>query len=203
MLKIIGTNASPFTRKVRVVAAEKRIEYHYLIESPWAAVTGVTAYNPLGKVPVLLLEDGAPIYDSRVIAEYLDGISPVGKLIPAANRERIEVKRWQALADGLLDAGVLVRMEHQRTPNERSQAWIDRQMGKISASLAEMEKLLGARSWCAGASLSLADIAVGCALGWLDFRYPHLEWRPICPALERLNAKLAERASFSDTVPTE
>lgn len=202
-MKLIGTNASPYTRKARVVAAEKKIEYEYVVENPWPSTSAVPAHNPLGKVPVLVLEDGTTLYDSRVIAEYLDGISPVGKLIPGANRERIEVKRWEALADGVLDAAVLVRLENQREANLRSQAWIDRQMSKASAGLAEMDKLLGSRAWCAGTTFTLADIAVGVCLGWLDYRYPQLDWRASCPALAKLTSKLAERPSFVETVPKD
>lgn len=202
-MKLIGTNASPYTRKVRVVAAEKKIEYAYVVENPWPSGSAVPTHNPLGKVPVLVLEDGTTLYDSRVIAEYLDGISPVGKLIPGTNRERIEVKRWEALADGVLDAGVLVRLENLREANLRSQTWIDRQMGKLSAGLAEMDRMLGNRAWCAGTSFTLADIAVGVCLGWIDYRYAQLDWRTSCPALARLATKLAERPSFSETTPKD
>jgi glutathione S-transferase len=202
-MKLIGTNASPYTRKARIVAAEKKIEYEYVVDSPWTATTGVPTHNPLGKVPVLILEDGSTLYDSRVIAEYLDGISPVGKLIPSNNRERIEVKRWEALADGVLDAAVLVRLENLRDPSLRNPQWIDRQMGKLSAGLAEMDRLIGTRNWCAGNAFTLADVAVGACLFWLDFRYPALDWRKSCPALAKLATKLAERPSFIDTVPSE
>jgi len=202
-LKLIGSAASPFARKVRIVLAEKRIEYTWEVQNPWAADSTVSDLNPLGKVPVLVLEDGTALYDSRVICEFLDGVSPIGKLIPAGNRERIEVRRWEALADGVVDAGALARAESQRPAHERSAAWSDRQMKKVTRGLDALEAQLGARAYCCGNNLTLADIAVGCCLGWLDFRYPKLGWREDRPNLERLAAKLADRPSFADTTPTD
>ncbi|ROR16284.1 glutathione S-transferase [Comamonas sp. BIGb0124] len=208
-MKLIGSPASPYVRKVRVVLAEKKLDYQMLPDDPWSATAQVPAYNPLGQVPCLVMEGGEALYDSRVIVEYLDTLSPVGKLIPATGRERAAVKTWEALADGVLDAGVLARLERHwpgRQDGERSQAWVDRQFGKIEAGLAAMERQLGAQPahvqpYCSGIHLSLSDIAVGCALGWLDFRFPEIDWRTEHPHLARLHDKLALRSSFADTVP--
>lgn len=200
-MKLIGTTASPYTRKVRIVLAEKKIEYGFEPDNPWSADSGVPARNPLGKVPVLLLEDGTPLFDSRVIVEFLDNVSPLARLIPAENRGRIEVRRWEALADGVLDAAILVRMENAREPSLRSADWIARQQGKVDAGLALMDAELGALAWCAGSSYTLADIALGCCLAWLDFRFPAMDWRGKHGNLARHAAKLAERPSFIDTPP--
>jgi glutathione S-transferase len=202
-LKLIGSAASPFARKARIVAAEKRVEYTWEPANPWAADATVADLNPLGKVPVLVLEDGAALYDSRVICEFLDGVSPIGKLIPAGNRERIEVRRWEALADGIVDAGALARAEGLRPAHERSSAWTERQMKKVERGLDALESQLGARAYCCGNNLTLADVAVGACLGWLDFRFPQLAWRDDRPNLARLAAKLAERPGFAETVPHE
>lgn len=202
-MKLIGSLPSPFTRKVRIVAAEKRVEYVWEPQNAWAPETPVPEYNPLGKVPVLVLDDGTTLYDSRVICEFLDSVSPIGKLIPADNRERIEVRRWEALADGALDAGVLARLEGQRPAAERSTAWIDRQMGKVARSLDAMDIQIGTRPWCHGNAFTLADVAVGACIGWFDLRFPQLEWRKDRPNLARLAVKLAERPSFAETAPRE
>jgi len=202
-LKLIGSFASPYTRKARIVAAEKRIEYTWESQSPWTAETTVPDWNPLGKVPVLVLDDGTALYDSRVICEFLDSASPLGRLIPADGRERIEVRRWEALADGVLDAGVLWRLESARPLGERSPSWIERQKAKVERGLDAMESQLGSRAFCTGPAFTLADIAVGCCLGWLDFRFPRLDWRADRPNLARLAAKLFERPSFAETVPRE
>ena len=202
-MKLLGVHPSPFTRKVRIVLAEKKIDYDFIIASPQAEGSPVPTHNPLGKVPVLVLEDGTAVYDSRVIVEFLDNVSPFGRLIPPGNRERIEVRRWEALADGVVDAAVLVRYESQRKKAERSAAWIERQMGKIRAGVDAMDPELGDRSFCTGNSYTLADIAVGVCLGYLDFRFPQLGWRDSHPNLARLEAKLAERPSFNDTVPRD
>ncbi len=200
-MKLFGTPASPYTRKVRIVLAEKKIDYDFEQQSPWEPKSAVAGKNPLGKVPVLELEDGTVLYDSRVIVEFLDNASPNAKLIPADKRERVEVRRWEALADGVLDAGVLVRQENLRSETERSRAWIERQTGKVQAGLATMNRELGERQWCAGNAYSLADIAVGACLGWLSFRFPNIDWRSAHANLARGMDKLSERQSFIDTVP--
>jgi glutathione S-transferase len=204
LMKLIGSNSSPYVRKVRVVMVEKKLDYVFVTEDVWAAQTTIAQANPLGKVPCLIMEGGEALFDSRVIVEYLDTLSPVGKLIPSVGRERAEVKTWEALADGVLDAAILARLETTwggRTQSERSQAWIDRQMGKIDASLMSMSKGLGDKPFCAGIYLSLADIAVGCALGYLDFRFARIDWRSDYPNLHKLHDKLMLRSSFVDTLP--
>ena len=204
-MKLIGSTTSPYVRKARIVMAEKKLDYQFVQENVWAADSKIAASNPLGKVPCLIMEGGEAVFDSRVIVEYLDTLSPVGKLIPSTGRERAEVKTWEALADGLLDAAILVRLENTfegRSPAQRSQAWIDRQMDKVHASLKALAQGLGDKPFCSGIHLSLSDIAVGCALGWLEFRFPEITWRTDHPNLAKLMDKLAQRPSFADTQPT-
>jgi len=202
-MKLIGSLTSPYVRKVRIVMAEKKLDYQLVLEDVWAT-DAVLASNPLGKVPCLVMEGGEAVFDSRVIVEYMDALSPVGKLIPATGRERAEVRTWEALADGLCDAALAARMEAIWAPREgaRSQAWIDRQMSRMNAAVDAMATGLGERPWCFGNHLSLADIAVGCALFYLDFRFAdQLDWRGRHPNLVRLADKLATRQSFTDTAP--
>lgn len=203
-MKLIGSAASPYVRKVRVVMAEKRLDYQFVTEDVWSADTTISRSNPLGKVPCLVMEAGEAMFDSRVIVEYLDTLSPVGKLIPQQSRERAEVKTWEALADGVMDAGVLWRLEATWTGREdgqRSQAWMDRQQRKVVDGIASMAKGLGEKPFCSGIHLSLSDIAVGCALGWIDYRFPEIDWRTAHPRLLKLYDKLMLRASFADTKP--
>ncbi len=203
-MKLIGATTSPYVRKVRIVMAEKKLEYQFVLEDVWSADTTIAHSNPLGKVPCLVMEGGEALFDSRVIVEYLDTLSPVGKLIPAVGRERAEVKTWEALSDGVLDALILARLEAtwpHRREGERSQAWIDRQLGKTDASLQAMSLGLGDKPFCTGIHLTLADIAVGCTLGYLDFRFPQIDWRTPHPNLARLYEKLMQRPSFAETVP--
>jgi glutathione S-transferase len=202
-MRLIGSFASPFVRKVRIVLAEKKIDYDLEIDNPWGPESIVPPLNPLAQVPVLVLEDGTTLFDSRVIVEFLDNASPLGKLIPADKRERIEVRRWEALADGVLDAGVLARMERLRSSVERSDPWIARQLRKVEAGLDMMDRDLGTKAWCAGNGYSLADIAVGACLGWLLFRFPELGWQAERLNLARHYIKLSERTSFVDTAPHE
>ncbi|BEP39530.1 glutathione S-transferase N-terminal domain-containing protein [Variovorax sp. 375MFSha3.1] len=203
-MKLIGSAASPYVRKVRVVLAEKRLDYQFVIEDVWAADTTISNSNPLGKVPCLIMEGGEAMFDSRVIVEYLDTLSPVGKLIPQQGRERAEVKTWEALADGVMDAGVLWRLEATwagRSDGERSAAWIERQRAKVEDGIAAMAKGLGDKPFCSGIHLSLSDIAVGCTLGWLDLRFPEIDWRKDYGNLAKLFDKLMLRPSFIDTKP--
>lgn len=201
-MKLIGSNTSPYVRKARVVLAEKKLDYQYELENVWDAGTRIYESNPLGKVPCLLLDDGTSLYDSRVIVEFIDTLSPVCKLLPPNGRERADVKCWEALADGILDAAVLVRLEHTLRPKEQqSDAWMERQMHKVQAGLGVMSANLGDSTYCVGNHYSLADVAVGCALGWLSFRFPDIGWREDFANLARLYDKLSERPSFRDTVP--
>ncbi|MGZ8211423.1 MAG: glutathione S-transferase [Burkholderiales bacterium] len=202
-MKLIGTPTSPYTRKVRVVLAEKRIDYEFIVDPPYEAATHVTAYNPLGKVPVLVLDDDTTIFDSRVIVEYLDNASPVAKLLPEDTRPRIQTRRWEALADGCTDATAAIVMEGRRPAEFRYAAWIERQRGKIDRALAVMADDLGNRSWCCGDFFNLADVAVGCCLGFLDLRLPDVAWRAGYPNLAKLADKLANRPSFRETVPAQ
>jgi glutathione S-transferase len=202
LMKLIGSLTSPYVRKVRIVFSEKKLDVDLHLENVWAADTKIAQSNPLGKVPCLILDDGEAIYDSRVIAEYADALSPVSKLIPADHRERATVKTWEALADGILDAGILARLELTLRPAEQqSQTWVQRQMGKIDTALRQMSELLGENAWCHGNQMTLADVAVGCAVGYLLFRFPDIQWQAQYPNLDRLYQKLMQRASFIETTP--
>ncbi|WP_438978374.1 glutathione S-transferase N-terminal domain-containing protein [Polynucleobacter sp.] len=201
-MKLIGSLTSPYVRKVRIVFLEKKVDVDLELENVWAADTKIALNNPLGKVPCLILDDGEAIYDSRVIAEYVDTLSPVGKLIPAGSRERATVKTWEALADGVDDAGILARLEVTLRPTEQqSSEWLERQMGKIDAALAQMSRELGENAWCHGNQMTLADIAVGCALGYMLFRFPNVTWQAQYPNLDALYQKLMQRPSFAETAP--
>jgi glutathione S-transferase len=203
-MKLIGSPNSPYVRKVRIVMAEKKLDYQFVHEDVWTG-DAILASNPLGKVPCLVMEGGEAVFDSRVIVEYLDARSPLARLIPEPNRERTEVRTWEALADGIVDALILARLESTwpgRGEGERSQAWIDRQMTKVRAAIEAVATGLAAKPWCAtGIHMTLADVAVGCALGYLDFRFPQIAWRDEYPKLARLASKLNARQSFIDTAP--
>ena len=199
-MKLFCTLTSPFARKVRVVLAEKKIDCELVIESPRTSEV-VALYNPLARVPVLVLDDDSSIFDSPVIVEYLDNVAPNNKLMPQPNRERIEVKCREALADGLLDAAVAIRMESQRSEDVRDNAAIERNHLAIGRSLQTMEHRLGDNTWSMGTHFGLADIAIGCALGYLDFRFAGIDWRAAQPNLTRLYDKLMQRPSFIETMP--
>jgi glutathione S-transferase len=202
-MKLIGALTSPYVRKVRIVMAEKKLDFQLVLTDVWNSQE-ILQSNPLGKVPCLVTESGESIFDSRVIVEYLDALSPVGRLIPPSGRERAECRTWEAMADGILDASITARMEANwagRTAEQRSQAWIDRQMSRVDGTLAALSAGLADKPWCTGNAFGLADIATGCALGYLDFRFPHIDWRSRHANLARLSDKLATRPSFAETLP--
>jgi glutathione S-transferase len=184
------------------VLAEKKLDYQFELENVWVSETRINEVNPLGKVPCLIMEDGQAMIDSRVMVEYLDTLTPVCKLLPPNGRDRADIKCWEALADGVTDAGVLVRLERtQRPPEQQSADWIARQLKKVELGLAELSRKLDDSTYCAGIHYTLADVAVGCTLGWLSFRFPEIDWRGAHPNLARLYDKLSERPSFRDTAP--
>jgi len=202
-MKLLAGPISPYTRKVRVVLAEKRIDCEVQFVDVSAEDNPAIAHNPLGKIPTLVLDDGTSLFDSRVIVEFLDNASPIARLIPQDKRQRVAVRRWEALADGVLDAGLLVRYESLRPKKEQSAAWRAKQLAKANRGLAVMAENLGDQSWCHNERYTLADIAVGCCLGWLAFRHPSIDWRGQYPNLAGHFDKLMARPAFAETAPAE
>lgn len=200
-MKLIASRTSPYARKVRVALAEKRIEFDFVEENAWNADTTVHQFNPLNKVPVLVLDDGTPLFDSRVITEFLDGVSPVCRLLPESGRSRIMVKRWEALADGIVDAGVAIFLERKRPQTAEGDKWIERQRNKVDMGISMAAADLGDRDWCHGVAITAADIALACALFWLEFRLPEIQWRAAHPALAEWADRIGARPSFVDTRP--
>jgi glutathione S-transferase len=202
-MKLLASPLSPYTRKVRIVLAEKRIDCDLQMVDVNPVENAVNAHNPLGKIPTLVLDDGTALYDSRVIVEFLDSVSPISRLIPDDMRDRVAVRRWESLADGVLDAGLLVRYESMREKKEQQSAeWVGKQLARIHRGMVQMQSELEGKPWCHNGRYSLADIAVGCCLGWLDFRKPGgVDWHGKYPALTLHYKKLLERAPFAETVP--
>ena len=202
-MKLIGSLTSPYVRKARIVLAEKHVGYTFELDVPWNDDSQVPDYNPLGKVPVLIMDDGTSVFDSRVIVEYLDSVNPVSRLIPDGNRRRIAVKRWEALADGICDAAAAIFLERKRSKTQQSGQWISRQQKKVEGGLEAASRELGDRKWCDGNAYSLADIALGCALGYLAFRFPEIKWRENFPNLADLADRLEKRSAFMETAPQD
>ncbi len=201
-MKLLTSLTSPYGRKIRIVLAEKHIECERLVPEAGTPTGDVLHFNPLGKVPVLILDDGQALYDSPVIAEHLDEISPVGKLIPQDHRQGIRVKLKEALADGITDAAVLVVLERRRPIEQQSQDWIKRQMQKVAHGLAALSTELGEQKWLLANRYSLADIATGCMLGFLDYRMPEFDWRTTYPNLASFQQRLeTEKPAFAETAP--
>ena len=201
-MKLLGAPGSPYVRKVRVAFVEKHIPYEFVIARGSDPNSAVSEFNPLGKVPVIVCDDGKAIYDSPVIVEYLDGLVVTKRLIPEAFADRIEVKRWEALGDGIVDATVAISHDERHPEAKRQDKdWYVKQQRKIDAGLARMEMDLGDRMFCHGDTFTLADIACGIALGYLDRALPKVDWRRSYPKLRVLAERLAQRESFRITLP--
>ena len=200
-MKLVTSLTSPYGRKVRVVLLEKKIPFQLQVENPWLPDSPVPGFNPLGKVPVLVLEDGVSVFDSRVIVEYLDNVSPVAHLIPSEPKVRMVVRGVEALADGVTDAAVALYLERKRPPEQQSSDWLLLQEKTLFRGLEALSEALGEKPWYLGNGMTLADVVCGCMLGYLELRFPEIDWRSAHPNLAKLADKLATRPSFKETVP--
>jgi glutathione S-transferase len=199
-MKLLASKTSPYARKIRVLLAEKQLAYELVEENAWNAGTAVPRYNPLNKVPVLVADDGTCLYDSCVIAEYLD---PLGapSFIPPSGIERALVRRDEALGNGIADAGIAIFLERKREAARQDAAWLARQRTKVDAGIEAVARELGGKAYLRGDTMSLGDVACACALLWLEFRLPEIEWRASHAELERWIARLESRPSFALTRP--
>jgi glutathione S-transferase len=203
IMRLLYTPNSPYARKVRIVALEKHIELvlqEVVLGDPDSPLS---QHNPLGKIPTLILNDGDNLYDSKVIVEYLDFHTPVARLIPQDHNARINVRRWEALADGISDAAVAATLEGRRPPQQQSQANIDRQLEKVTRGLDVLNLDITKKKWCVNETFSLADIAVGCMLGYVDSRCKQLNWQDNYPNLAKHYSVLVKRPSFKLTMPVK
>ncbi|NMG03480.1 glutathione S-transferase [Azoarcus taiwanensis] len=200
-MKLFASPTSPYARKIRIVLFEKQLPFELVEDSPWESATRVPEINPLGKVPVLVLDDGEVFFDSPVIAGYLETLNAEPRLLPTDALARVRVRQTEALADGITDAAVTALLESRRPDGERSDREIARQTAKIERGLDVLERRATGREWLHGDGLSLADIAAGTALAYLDLRFPQLSWRDAHPALKTLEARMSARPSFIETVP--
>lgn len=195
-MKLLGTNTSPYVRKVRLVLLEKNIPHIYLVDPPREPGSQVARVNPLGRIPALILDDETCVFDSTVIAEYVDTLNNTPALIPRANAlDRMRVKRWESLADGIMDSAVAVRTESIRPAGKQEASTLSVHNTAITRALAYAAGQLGQRQWCEGAYITLADLALVSALVYLDLRQPERDWRTPHPNLAAWFARISERAS--------
>jgi glutathione S-transferase len=193
-MKLIGTLNSPYVRKARLVLLEKNIPHQFLVDAPREPGSQVARVNPLGRIPALILDDETCVFDSPVIAEYADSLNDTPVLIPRADAlARMRVKRWEALADGIMDSAVLVRTERIRPAGKQEADNIVRPNDAITRALAFVSDQLGQMEWCEGSSISLADLALASALIYLDLRQAERDWRGAHPNLAAWFARISER----------
>jgi glutathione S-transferase len=195
-MKLLGTNTSPYVRKARLVLLEKNIPHTYIIDAPGEAGSHVPLLNPLGRIPVLVVDSETAVYDSTVIVEYVDTLNDTPILIPRDSAlERMCVRRWEALADGIMDSAVMVRMESLRAPDKQDASQIATHNTAITRALASAAAQLGDREWCEGSAISLADLALTSALIYLDLRQSERGWRKEHPNLARWFEVMSQRHS--------
>ena len=200
MYQLISATPSPYARKVRIALAEKGLPFTLLTEVPWDSTTTTPRYNPLEKLPILLLGDGTSVYESSYILQYLELKHPQVPLVPKDIDGHLAARKLEVLCDGVCDAVVLSLFEKMRAASA-SPEWLARQRRKIEGGMAEMARLVGQRQWAVGEAFSLGDIAVGTATGYVSLRYPDLQWRPLHPDLALFSDRMAQRQSFKDSMP--
>lgn len=200
MLKLISATPSPYARKVRIALAEKGLPFELVTEVPWDASTSTPRFNPLEKLPILLLEDGSSVYESSYILQYLELKYPQPALLPADTEGVLAARKLEVLCDGVCDALVLTFFERMRG-DTASAEWLARQRRKIDGGLAEIARLVGDRQWAVGDQFTLGDIAAGVVVGYVSVRFPDVEWRSQYPGLSALSDRLEQRSSFRNSVP--
>ncbi len=198
-MKLYGSLTSPYVRKVRILIREKNLACEFVVADAWAADSPIPALNPLGKVPALALDNGDVLFDSPVIVEYLDSLKAPA-LLAGSDTARWEMLRWQALADGMLDATVSRLLESRRPAEQQSAENIRRQEDKIARSIEYTEQRLSRESWLMENRFTLADLVMAGALEYIDFRYPH-NWRGRHPRLAQWLAGVSARPSLIETRP--
>ncbi len=201
MLKLISATPSPYARKVRIALAEKGIPFELITEVPWDSTTATPRHNPLEKLPVLILEDGSSVYESRYILEVIEAKWPDPPLLPAGTPGILAARKVEVIADGICDACVLLFWERHRAPEHQSAEWMARQRRKVDGGLRALAEIAGDRDWMVGDRFGLAEIATGTVLRYLDVRFPAHPWRQYHPNLVALSARLEARPSFAATVP--
>ena len=200
-MKLYYSPTSPFVRKVNVFASEVGLaeKIEWVKTNPWQAEDILTAENPLSKIPTLITDDDKVIYDSRVICEYLDTLHSGSKFHPENSDERWQVLRLQALADGILEAGIARFLEKKRSAEQQSIDWDNTQREAIERGLDYLESTVSV--W--GNQLDVAVITIACTLGWLDFRIPNENWRVKRPQLKTWFIEFSKRESMLTTMPAE
>lgn len=200
-MQLISSLTTPFGRKIRVILAEKGLGHAFVNDSPWEAGNHVADYNPLGKVPALEADTGEVYFDSSIIAEYIETLGAAPFLLPADRLEAVRVKQLEALADGTLDAAVLVLLESRRPVEQQSESWKLRQWTKVEQGLAALERVAHGRTWLYGETMTLADIAAAALVGWLGFRFAQFDLAGKYPALAAWAAPVLARPSFVNSAP--
>ena len=201
MLQLISATPSPYARKVRIALAEKGIAFELLTEVPWDDTTSTPKFNPLEKLPVLILEDGSSVYESSYILQYLELKYPTSPMLPADVDGILAARKLEVLCDGVCDALVLTFFERMRGEGA-SPEWTARQRRKIDGGVKEMARLVGKGDWAVGNRFSLGDIAAGTLVGYMAVRFPELPWRTQYPDLAALSDRLEQRPSFKNSVPS-
>ncbi len=200
-LKLYASPASSFARKIRVMLIEKNVAHEVVMMNVWEP-NDYQSINPIGKVPALELDDDRVLINSPLIADYVDGRYPTPRFIPVDPDGRLEVRRWEAVADGIMDAGAVTLYENRfHDEATRSHTYLTRLRGKIDAGLARLDGVLGDRPWLVGDSMTLADLAISCHVGFLAVRMPHLFPQESYPNLARLWKTMEARDSMNKTVP--
>ena len=201
MLKLISATPSPYARKVRITLAEKGIPFELVTEVPWDSTTSTPRYNPLEKLPVLLLEGGGSVYESRFILEWIEAKYPAPPMLPEDSDARLFARQVEVVVDGVCDALVALFWERHRDPDKQSAEWKARQIRKVDGGMRALAEWAGDKEFVVGDRFGLADVATGTVCRYLDVRFPEYNWRQTHPELSDYSDRMERRASFAASVP--
>ena len=198
-MKLYGSPTSPYVRKARVLVAEKKLPVEFVNEDPWPSDSPIPARNPLGKVPALEVEPNNYLFESVLVVHYLDHVD--GKtLTPKDPGGYWQAQWWQALGNGMIDAAVARVLESRRPEDKQMQDKVEREEARIRRAVALAEQRFGGGTFLVGNRFTLADLIMGVALQYVDFRFTQ-EWRAEAPNLAKWHASVTQRKSFQDTLP--
>lgn len=199
-MKLIGSYTSPFVRKISVILLEKDIPFEFVNEFPYNDVNGVAQYNPLGKVPALVTDNGEYWYDSQIIAQYLEQLGVAPNMLPAEPQAALKMRQLEALADGVMEAALALVREKTRPAAQQSESELLRQREKVARGLDALEGYASDGALRPD-EVNLATISAACAIAYLNFRRVAPGWCATRPKLVRLVDSLFQRASFARTEP--
>ena len=198
-MKLYGSPTSPYVRKARVLIKEKNLPCEFVVEDPWIENSPIMAKNPLLKIPVLEIGPSNYLFESALVVHYLDHVDG-RSLTPTESAGYWQAQWWQALGNGMIDATIARVMEGRRPAEKQWDEKTAREEGRIHRAAKLANDAMQDTMFLVGNTFTLADLVLGVAMQYIDFRYPH-DWRSECPKLAEWHGRVVSRSSFQEPLP--